>query len=490
MSATPIQLSQANLPKIATGVKVPSYDRTKGGRSIAHIGVGGFHRAHQAVYLDDLLHQQEGWRLSGIGLLPHDAAMRDTLARQDCLYTVVERDPNGDQARVIGSLQEFLFAPDGRERVLSKLTSADTPIVSLTITENGYYVNQATGAFNDTHPDIQHDLAHSHEPNCSFGYLIEALDRRRTAGLPPFTVLSCDNLQNNGEMAHRMLMAFAELRDPTLRNWIESNGSFPNTMVDRITPATSQEHRNYVAHRFAIEDGWPVVCEPFRQWVIEDHFPLGRPAWELVGAQMTTNVLPYELIKLRLLNASHQALCYIGILLGYELVHEAMQDSGVRELVRRMMDDEVTSLLLPVPGVDLSSYKAKVIERFSNSVIQDTLIRLATDGSARIPKFVLPSIAQQIERGGPIRILSFVVASWFRYLSGRGETGKELTIIDPLAQTLQERARTGERDPRPLLGMQELFGETLTNSERFVSEVGKWLASFYDLGARKTLEIL
>jgi mannitol 2-dehydrogenase len=196
------------------------------------------------------------------------------------------------------------------------------------------------------------------------------------------------------------------------------------------------------------------------------------------------------LIKLRLLNASHQALCYIGILLGYELVHEAMQDSGVRELVRRMMDDEVTSLLLPVPGVDLSSYKAKVIERFSNSVIQDTLIRLATDGSARIPKFVLPSIAQQIERGGPIRILSFVVASWFRYLSGRGETGKELTIIDPLAQTLQERARTGERDPRPLLGMQELFGETLTNSERFVSEVGKWLASFYDLGARKTLESL
>jgi mannitol 2-dehydrogenase len=490
MSATPIKLSQANLSKLSPKVHLPNYDRSKTGRDIVHIGVGGFHRAHQAVYLDDLLQQGTDWRLSGIGLLPHDGKMRDVMEQQDCLYTVVERDSTSDHARIIGSIREFLFAPDDRESVLRKLSAPTTPIVTLTITEGGYYVNHGTGAFDEKHPDIQYDLAHPHEPKCSFGYLIEALDRRRALGLAPFTVLSCDNLQNNGELAHTMLLAFAELRDPGLRNWIETNGCFPNTMVDRITPATTPDHREFVTREFGVEDGWPVVCESFRQWVIEDKFPLGRPAWESVGAQMTHDVLPYELMKLRLLNAGHQAICYIGMLLGYRLVHKSMEDPEISGLFRRMMDEEVTSLLLPAPGVDLDAYKATLVERFSNSKIEDTLGRLGTEGSARIPKFVLPSIVEQIQRGGPLRILSFVVASWFRYLGGKDDNGDEMPINDPMEKILRERAQAGGKDAGALLGMHELFGETLLNSDRFVSEVRGFLLSFYERGARKTLQSL
>jgi mannitol 2-dehydrogenase len=483
------QLKAANLSSLDPNIRVPKYDRQKVGQSIMHVGVGGFHRAHQAVYMDDLFHQGGDlqWGYCGVGLLKHDARIRDVMLSQDCLYTLVERSLQGDQARIIGSIVNFLFAPDDPQKVIEQMASPQTRIVSLTITEGGYYIDQSTGELDAKHPDIQYDLAHPHEPRCSFGYLLEALDRRRLRGLPPFTLMSCDNIQSNGEVARKMLTAFAELRDPVFRNWLSENCVFPNSMVDRITPATTDEHRNLVKEKFKIDDGWPVMTESFKQWVIEDHFGQGRPAWESVGAQMTTDVLPYEKMKLRLLNASHQALCYIGMLLGYQLVHETMEDQDIRKLVKKMMDDEVTPILSEVPGVDLADYKKTLIERFANPAIRDQLSRIGIYGSSGIPKFVLPSVEDELKRGGAIKLLSFTVASWFRYLNGLDESGKEMPMLDPMAATLRERAKAAGKDARRLLAMREIFSEELANAPAFVKEVSDILNSFYSEGARSTL---
>jgi mannitol 2-dehydrogenase len=483
------KLTQANLSRLGPDVRVPSYDRQAVGTSIVHVGVGGFHRAHQAVYADDLLNQHgpSEWGICGVGLLPHDARIRDVLTSQDFLYTVVERSVQGDQARVIGSMRNFLFAPDDREGVIEKMASPECRILSLTITEGGYYINQGTGEFDEHHPDIQHDLAHPQEPRGAFGVLTEALHRRRERGLAPFTAMSCDNIQGNGEVLHKMLLAFAELRDPTLRNWLAENCAFPNSMVDRITPATTDEFRALVPEKFGIDDGWPVMTEVFKQWVIEDHFPHGRPRWEDVGAQMTSDVLPYEKMKLRLLNASHQAMAYIGMLRGYQLVHEAMEDQGIQRLVEKMMDNEVTPLLSKVPGVDLTDYKKTLIERFQNPAIRDQLSRLGIYGSAGIPKFVLPSLEEQLQRGGPIKLLSFTIASWFRYLTGLDESGKEMPMLDPMAKKLRERAQAGGKDPHNLLAMREVFSEQLATAAPFVDEVSAALRSFYEKGAKATL---
>jgi mannitol 2-dehydrogenase len=483
------QLNSANLSKLDPNVQVPRYDRQKVSQSIMHVGVGGFHRAHQAVYTDDLLNQggDPTWGFCGVGLLKHDARIRDVLLSQDCLYTVVERSSEGDTARVIGSIVNFAFAPDDREKVLEQMASPSTRIVSLTITEGGYYID-STGELDGRHPDLQQDLANPHEPSCSFGYLLEALDRRRHRGLAPFTLMSCDNIQGNGEVAKKMLTTFAELRDPALRNWMDENCLFPNSMVDRITPATTDELRNLVTEKFGIGDGWPVMTEPFKQWVIEDHFVQGRPKWEEVGAQMTGDVLPYELMKLRLLNGTHQALCYIGMLLGSQLVHETMEDPDIRALCQKMMDDEATPTLSPVPGVDLDEYKKSVIERFANPAIRDQLSRIGIYGSSGIPKFVLPSISAQLKRGGPIKMLSFVIASWFRYLNGLDESGKEMPMLDPMAPKLRELARTAGRDARQFLGAREVFSEELASEPAFVETVTDILNSFYDKGARATLK--
>jgi mannitol 2-dehydrogenase len=482
------KLNTANLSKLDPKIQVPQYDRQKVGQAIMHVGVGGFHRAHQALYTDDLLNQGEDsqWGFCGVGLLKHDARIRDVMQSQDCLYTLVERSLAGDTARVIGSIVNFSFAPDDSQKVIEQMASPATRILSLTITEGGYYIS-STGELDAQHPDLQRDLANPHEPSCAFGYILEALDRRRLRGLAPFTLMSCDNIQSNGEVAKKMLMAFAELRDPQLKNWMAENCLFPNSMVDRITPATTDEHRALVKEKFGIDDGWPVMTESFKQWVIEDHFVQGRPKWEQVGAQMTSDVLPYEKMKLRLLNASHQALCYIGMLLGYQLVHETMEDPDIRRLVEKMMDEEVTPILSPVPGVDLTEYKKTLIERFANPAIRDQLSRIGIYGSSGIPKFVLPTVEEQLKRGGPIKLLSFTVASWFRYLNGLDESGKEMPMLDPMAPKLRERAKAAGKDARQLLGMREVFSEELANAPAFANQVSDTLDSFYAEGARATL---
>jgi mannitol 2-dehydrogenase len=470
------------------GVTVPTYDRAQVRTGIVHFGVGGFHRAHQAMYVDTLLEsgQAADWGITGVGLLPGDKRMRDVLVAQDFLYTLVVKDADGTMhPRVIGSIVDYLFAPDDPEAVLQVLTEPTTRIVSLTITEGGYLVNQTTGEFDADDASIQPDLRAGAVPATAFGFITEALARRRAAGVEPFTVMSCDNIQGNGEVAHRMIGAFARLKDPELADWIEEHVSFPNSMVDRITPVTTEHDRDLVAERFGVVDGWPVVCEPFTQWVLEDRFPTGRPPFEAAGAQVVPDVEPYELMKLRLLNASHQALCYLGYLSGYRYAHEVCSDPLFTGFLLGYMDDEATPTLAPVPGVDLAAYKHQLIERFANPEIRDTLARLCAESSDRIPKWLLPVVRANLGTGAPIRRSALVVAAWARYAEGVDEAGEPIQIVDRRKDLLVKRAQAD--DPLEFLRDPDLFGD-LVAQERFTDAYVEGRDSLHAHGARATLE--
>jgi mannitol 2-dehydrogenase len=475
-----------NLQSLAGRVTVPTYDRAGIRRAIVHLGVGGFHRAHQAVFLDDLAERRitSEWGERGVGLLPGDQRMADALLPQDCLYTLVARGAEVDTARVIGSLGGYVFAPAQPQRVLEMLSEPATRIVSLTITEGGYLVDDKTGVFDANNPAVQADLSASADaPATVFGYLCTALARRRDAGLTPFTVMSCDNLQGNGKVARTAVVSFARLRDPGLADWIDANVAFPNAMVDRITPQTTDADRAMVLESFGIRDGWPVVTEPFIQWVLEDTFSNGRPPLEQVGVQIVSDVHPYETMKLRLLNASHQAMAYLGYLAGYRYAHEVMGDADFATLIARMMDEEVTPLLPPVPGIDLADYKRTLVERFQNPKIKDTLARLATDGSDRMPKFVLPSLFDALDQRRPHRLLTLVVAGFIRYLRGTDEQGQPITLNDQRAEELSRLANQGGNDPRPILGVQRVFGD-LAQRPVWVEELSATMRELDAVGAR------
>ncbi len=489
-TSPPIPLNQANLLRLSASIPSPVYDRERLVQRIVHIGVGGFHRAHQAVYLDDLLssHIEIDWGICGVCLLPQDEKMYRAMKLQDCLYTVVEQSASGSRARIVGSITDILFAPENPQAVIEKMASPECQIVSLTITEGGYYVDEGSGGFDAQHPDILHDLANPEDPKCSFGYLAAALESRRRRGLAPFTLMSCDNMQSNGDVFKGTFLAFATLYKPALAAWLAEKGAFPNSMVDRITPVTTDQHRDLLKADLGIEDRWPVATEPFRQWVIEDHFCSGRPPWEKAGAQITWDVLPYEKMKIRLLNASHQALCYIGMLVGHRTVDQAIGDPRIRRLVAKMMEEEAAPTLPEIPGIDLGAYQREVIERFANPAIGDQLARIGTDGSARIPKFVLPIIADQLANGGPVRMCAFTVAAWFRFLRGADDNEERLPIDDHLSARLCPLAEAAGPDPASLLSATEIFGNSLANSPDFAGEVGRALRSFHENGAESTLE--
>jgi len=485
-------LDQRSLSSVPAEVAVPTYDRSQVTTGIVHLGVGGFHRAHQAMYLDRLLEQGKAgdWGICGVGVLPSDRRMAEVMAAQDGLYTLVVKHPDGHwDARVIGSITEYLLAPDDPEAVVEKMAAATTRIVTLTVTEGGYAIDPVTGRFDASDPGVVHDLQPDTAPTTSFGFVTEALVRRRDRGLPPFTVVSCDNIQGNGDVARRSFASFAGLRDPELGAWVEREVSFPNCMVDRITPATTDDDRAEVARRFGIEDGWPVVCEPFTQWVVEDRFGLGRPPLEDVGVQLVDDVVPYEMMKLRLLNAGHQALAYLGHLAGYRLVHDAAQDPLFQRLLLGYMEEEATPTLRPVPGIDLDHYRRDLIARFSNPAVRDTLARLAFDGSERLPKWLLPVVRDNLAAGGEVRRSAAVVAGWARYCEGVDEQGQPIDVVDRRRDALVARARRQRKDPLAFLADRELFGD-LVDDERFTSVYTAALASLYERGARATLEDL
>jgi mannitol 2-dehydrogenase len=484
------QLNAQNLSDLGTRVAVPAYDRSQVSTGIVHFGVGGFHRAHEAMYVDTLMNAGKAldWGITGVGLLPGDKRMHDVLHAQDCLYTLVVKDPDGTMhPRVVGSIVDYLFAPDDPEAVLRVMTDPATRIVSLTITEGGYLVNQATGEFDAADPSITHDLQPGAVPSTAFGYIVEALGRRRDAGVEPFTVMSCDNIQGNGEVAHKMMGAFARLKDAGLAAWIEEHVTFPNSMVDRITPVTTDADRAVLAEQFDVQDGWPVVCEPFTQWVLEERFPTGRPPFEDAGAQLVPDVEPYELMKLRLLNASHQSLCYLGYLSGYRYAHDVCSDPLFTGFLLGYMDDEATPTLAPVPGVDLDAYKHQLIERFANPEIKDTLARLCAESSDRIPKWLIPVVRHELAAGGPVRRSALVVASWARYAEGVDESGHPIDIVDRRKEQVMKRAAEQADDKLAFLRDPDLFGD-LVEDERFTREYVAALDSLHEHGARATLE--
>src|SRR5690242_4288375 len=465
-----LPLSNATLSDL-TDLTVPSYDRSRLTAGIVHFGVGGFHRAHQAMYLDRLMTDGKAhdWAICGVGVMPADQRMRDVLRAQDGLYTLVVKAPGGGlDARVIGSIVEYLYAPDDPDAVIEKMASPDIRIVSLTVTEGGYNFNAVTGEFMADNPDVRHDLRPGARPRTSFGLITAALQRRRERGLPPFTIMSCDNIQGNGEAARRSFVAYARLRDPELAAYVSENVRFPNSMVDRITPVTTDDDREQVRTTFGVDDGWPVVCEPFTQWVLEDSFSAGRPPFENAGVQVVPDVEPYELMKLRLLNASHQALCYFGYLAGYRLVHEVAQDPLFARFLLAYMEREATPTLAPVPGVDLREYQHQLIDRFSNAQVRDTVARLCAESSDRIPKWLLPVIRRNLETGGAILLSTSVVASWARYAEGADEQGEPIEVVDRLKDTLMAAAARHHDEPLAFIANREVFGD-LIDSERFVS---------------------
>ncbi|MGY1805650.1 mannitol dehydrogenase family protein [Blastococcus sp. SYSU D00922] len=470
-SATSIRpLADRTLGQHDEQLIVPTYDRASLTPAVVHFSVGGFHRAHQLLYFDDLAERgiSTGWGVVGVGL--HSRHMKDALAPQDHLYTVVERSPDGERARVVGVMLDYHFAPDAPGTVLDVLTDPRTRMVSLTITGNGYRLCPQTGTFDADDADIRWDLAETDRPRTVFGFIVEALDRRRRAGLPPFTVVSCDNMHRNGDAARSAIVGFARLRDEVLARWITDRVSFPSSMVDRITPHTTPEQREAVAQRYGVDDNWPVITEPFSQWVIEDDFCNGRPPLDVVGVRFVEDVARYELMKTRLLNASHCALGYLGSLAGHASIDRVMADPLLAEYVEQLMDVEVTPLLPPPDGIDLTEYKATLLKRFANPAIADQLYRLCRRGSTKMPHHLLPSLREALDTGRPHALLTVAVAAWFRYLRGTDLEGRPVVIDDPRADELRALARAGGTDPRPLLGVRSIFGD-LGDDPVFVAEL-------------------
>jgi mannitol 2-dehydrogenase len=470
----------------------PAYDRQRLRVGIVHFGVGGFHRSHQAMYLDRLLSQGDGldWGICGVDVLAADRPKKQAFEDQDGLYTLVLKDADGGtDPRVIGSIAAYLFAPEEPRQVLDLLTEPQTRIVSLTITEGGYNFNQVTGKFDASNPAVLADLRPGSVPGTVFGFVVEALRRRRARGTSPFTVMSCDNIPANGDVARDMFAAFADLKDPELGAWLRAEVAFPNSMVDRITPVTTAGDIEQLRADFGVRDALPVVCEPFTQWVLQDTFPTGRPPWERCGVQLVGDVTPYELMKLRLLNVSHQAIAYAGYLAGHRYAHEAAADPVFVEFLLGYMQQEARPTLPEVPGVDLDDYIASLVERFANPAIRDTLARLAASGSDRIPKWLVPVIRANLARGGEVTRSAAVVASWARYAEGADESGQPIDVVDGLRDELMASAQQQLRDPLAFVRSERLFGD-ICEHPAFADAYVQALESFHRSGARRTYELI
>lgn len=486
-----MKLNQQNLHGLAREVKLPAYNLSDTRPGIAHIGVGGFHRAHQAYYTDALMNTGEAldWAICGVGLRGEDQRARDDLKEQDYLFTLFELGDSDDtEVRVIGSIRDMLLAQDSAQALINKLADPAIRIVSLTITEGGYCIDDSNGEFMAHLPQIQHDLANPQSPKTVFGFLCAALSKRRGAGTAAFTVMSCDNLPHNGAVTRKALLAFAGLLDANLCEWIDQNVSFPNAMVDRITPMTSTAHRLQLADKHGVDDAWPVVCEPFVQWVLEDKFVNGRPAWENVGVQFTDDVSPYEEMKIKLLNGSHLALTYLGFLKGYRFVHETMNDPLFLRYMRAYMDLDVTPQLAPVPGIDLSEYKDTLVARFSNQAIADQLERVCSDGSSKFPKFTIPTINRLIADGRETKRAALVVAAWALYLKGVDENGDTYSIPDPRATFCQALVADDGLMTERLLAVEEIFGTAIPRSAEFVAAFEWCCESLREVGVTRTLQ--
>lgn len=484
-----VRLSRATLGQLGPSVGIPGYRRDALSPGIVHIGVGNFHRAHQAAYLDELFERglDHDWAIIGTGVRENDAEMGRDLAAQDFLTTVVTQEAGSSQARVTGAMIDFV-PPGDTAAIIARLVDPHTRIASLTVTEGGYYIDPATQAFDPRHPDIVTDAVDRlAAPKTAFGLIAAGLLRRRAAGLPPFTVMSCDNLPGNGHVTADAVAGLVELIDRDDASWIRESVAFPNGMVDRITPATSERERQSLREDFGIADSRPVFCEDFRQWVLEDHFPAGRPCLEQVGVQFVADVAPFELMKIRILNGGHAAIAYPAGLLDIHFVHEAMQDKQIARFLSALLDDEVIPVVPPVPDTDLTDYKRTIEQRFANPKIGDTIRRLCLDGSNRQPKFILPTLRDALQADRPIEGLALVSALWCRYCYGETESRQIIQPNDPNWPRLTEQARLARNAPEAWLAMQDIYGD-LGQDERFRSAFTEALQRLWQSGTRASLD--
>ena len=480
----------ARLSATSPAARLP-YDRSNITAGIVHLGIGAFHRAHMAVYVDDVLRADPSWGIIGASLRRPDA--RRALAPQDFLYTLVVRSGSGTATRVIGSVLDVLDAATQRAELIAVMTDPRIRIVSITVTEKGYCHDPATGELDSRHPDILHDLTHPEAPISTPGLIVRALELRRAAGIAPFTVLCCDNLPANGETTARIVTGFAALRDKGLADYIASEVAFPSTMVDRIVPATTEADRRLVLEATGVMDAWPVVTEPFTQWVVEDRFPNGRPPLGKAGVQLVANVQPFELMKLRMLNGSHSLIAYLGYLGGYRYVNEAIADPALRTFIREFMTDEVMDTL-PTDFCDLVAYREALLDRFCNPVLLHRTWQIAMDGSQKLPQRLLGTIRDRLARGLPAARAALGVAAWMRYVTGVDEQGCEIEVRDPLATRLRRIADSAGEAPGQLvdalLRVTEVFGDDLPRNESFRTALISYLASLFRRGSLETVRAL
>jgi mannitol 2-dehydrogenase len=482
-----VKLSAETLGQLPANVGRPNYRAGDLKAGILHFGVGNFHRAHQAVYLDDLFNagRDHDWALIGAGVFNGEKASREKLAAQDWLTTVVEQDSGHLEAHVTGAMIDFI-EPGDTETLVARLAHPAIRIVSMTITEGGYFIDPASGTFNPDHPDIVKDAQNPTHPKTVFGLILAGLKRRREEGTPAFTIMSCDNIPHNGHVTADAVIGLAKLSDPELAEWVKENVAFPNGMVDRITPATTDRERKSLLDDFGVEDNWPVFCEPFRQWVLEDNFPTGRPALENAGVTFVKDVSPYELMKIRILNGGHAAIAYPAALMDIHFVHEAMEEPLIRNFLAKLEREEIIPIVPPVPDTDLEDYFQLIEKRFSNPRIGDTIPRLCQDGSNRQPKFILPSTADRLKAGKDIAGLALVSALWCRFCAGTTDSGKPVDYNDASAERLKKAALAAKDDPNVFLAMSDIFGSVGT-SKIFAKTFATHLRSLWEHGTREVL---
>ena len=470
-------------------VQQPRYDRQQLRSRIVHFGFGAFHRAHQALLTNRVLNEKGGdWGICEISLFSGDVLMSQ-LRAQDHLFTVLEKGAEGNQAIVVGAVHECLNAKlDSLAAIIDKFCEPQVAIVSLTITEKGYCIDPATGKLDMHNTRILHDLENPTEPHSAPGILVEALHRRRERGLPPFTVLSCDNIPDNGHVVKNAVLGMAQKRSAELAGWIDAHVSFPGTMVDRIVPAATETSLAEITQELGVEDPCAISCEPFIQWVVEDNFVAGRPEWEAAGVQMVKDVLPWEQMKLRMLNGSHSFLAYLGYLAGYAHINECMEDASFREAARRVMLNEQAPTLR-ITDVDLTAYADSLIDRFANPALQHRTWQIAMDGSQKLPQRMLDGIRVHLERKSAWPLLALGVAGWIRYVSGTDERGDAIDVRDPLSDKIQSIVKASSEAERvnALLTLSEVFGQDLPHNSVFVNAVNEAYQRLTRRGARQAV---
>ena len=482
-------LSDKTLSGLPKNLNTPRYDRRQLTASIIHIGVGNFHRAHLAWYVHRLMQQglAHDWGILGAGVRPQDNLMRDRLLKQDCLTTLIELDPHGSQSiEVTGAMLDFLPVDADNHSLIQAMADPQIRIVSLTITESGYYLDASANLLDTAHPDIIHDAKNPDQPRTAFGAIVAALRLRRDRGLGAFTGLSCDNLQGNGSILRQSVVGLAALSDPELAQWIDTNCTFPNSMVDCIVPATGPDELA-LAQKLGIEDAAPVTHENFRQWVIEDDFCAGRPEWDKVGAEFSSRVADYETQKIRILNGGHQILANIAEITGIQTIAQAIGNPLIRAMFTKVQEEEILPHIIPLPGRSVPEYLQLISDRFANDAIVDTVRRVAFDGAARHVGFILPSLRDGLAKGNSVEGLALIEAAWARMCLGTREDGSEIQANDPSWPELSKTAAAAKTAPRRWLEMQHIYGD-LAAEERFALAFEKALLSLYENGVEATIK--